>query len=111
MTLHQKTFAVLCSLVIFFGIIYLVKKGKLKEEFSWMWFLTGCMILVPVLWYDALVLMTKLIGAVLPTTTLFLSGIVFLLMMCLHFAIKISRLTDQVKNLAQKISLLEAGDD
>jgi hypothetical protein len=54
---------------------------------------------------------TKLIGAVLPTTTLFIFSIVFLVLLSLHFAIKISILTDQVKNLAQKVSLLEAQKD
>ena len=35
-------------------------------------------------------------------------GIVFLMFIALHFAIKISSLSDQVKNLAQKLSLIEA---
>jgi hypothetical protein len=107
MTLHQKIFAVACSLIIFLTIISLVKKGRLKEEFSAIWLLIGVVILVPVLWYDALVFFTRSIGAVLPTTTLFIFGIVFLLVLCLHFAIRISRLCDQVKNMAQQISLME----
>ncbi len=35
-------------------------------------------------------------------------GIVFLMFISLHFAVKISSLSDQVKNLAQKLSLHEA---
>lgn len=108
MTLHQKIFALVCSLIIFAAIIYLVKKRRLKEEFSWVWFLTGCIVIVPVLWYGLLEFLSRLIGAVLPTTTLFIFGIILLLVICLHSAIKISHLTDQVKNLAQKVSLLEA---
>jgi Uncharacterized conserved protein (DUF2304) len=106
--LQQKIFAVLASLSILFTIVYLVKKGKLREEYSWLWLLTGLIILVLVFWYDLLVLLTKMIGAVLPTTTLFTFGIIFLMLIALHSAIKISLLNDQVKNLAQKISLLEA---
>ena len=64
-----------------------------------------------VLWYDLLLFLTKLIGAVVPTTTLFIFGIVFLVILCLHFAVKISCLTGQVKNLAQEISLLRAQKD
>jgi hypothetical protein len=111
MTLPQKIFAVITCLLLFAIILYLVKKGKLREEFSWLWLLTGLVLLVLVLWYDILLFFTKLIGAVLPTTTLFLFGIVFLILLSLHFAIKISILTDQVKNLAQKLSLLEAQKD
>ena len=108
MLLHQKIFAVLASLAIFAVIIYLVKKGKLREEYSWLWLLTGAVVLLLVVWYDLLLFLTNLIGAVTPTTTLFIFGIVFLMLITLHFAIKISTLTDQVKNLAQKISILEA---
>jgi hypothetical protein len=107
-TLQQKIFALLISFLLFITIIYLVKKGKLREEYSWLWLLTGFVILTLVIWYDLLLLLTKLIGAVLPTTTLFIFGIIFLVLIILHFTIKISALTNQIKNLAQKISLLEA---
>ena len=108
MLLQQKIFAILASLSIFIVIIYLVKKRKLKEEYSWLWLLTGFVILVLVLWYDLLLLLTEWIGAVSATTTLFIFGIIFLMLIALHFAIRISSLSDQVKNLAQKVSLLEA---
>ncbi|MFC1516003.1 DUF2304 domain-containing protein [Thermodesulfobacteriota bacterium] len=108
MLMQQKIFAVLTSISVFATIIYLVKKGKLREEYSWLWLLTGLVMLVLVFWYDLLVLLTRLIGAVLPTTTLFIMGIIFLMLIALHSAIKISLLNDQIKNLAQKVSLLEA---
>ncbi|MFC1850504.1 DUF2304 domain-containing protein [candidate division CSSED10-310 bacterium] len=111
MTLQQKVFAVLISFSIFVTIIYLVKKGKLREEYSWLWLLTGVILLVLVLRYDFLLFLTKMIGAVLPTTTLFIFGIIFVMLLSLHFAIKISLLTEQVKNLGQKVSLLQVQQD
>ena len=108
MTPQQKIFAIITGICIFIVIIYLVKKRKLREEYSWLWLLTGFVILVLVLWYDLLVFLTDLIGAITPTTTLFIFGIIFLMLIALHFAIKISSLSDQVKNLAQQVSLLEA---
>jgi len=108
MTITQTIFAVLTGLLIFTTIIYLVKKGMLREEYAWMWLLTGFILLVLTVWYDLVVFITRLIGAVTPTTTLFLFGILFLIFIALHFAIKISLLTGQVKNLAQKVSILEA---
>ncbi len=108
MTLSQTAFGVVTVFIIFFTIIYLVKKGKLREEYSWMWLLTGLILLIVVLRFDFLVYISRLIGAVSPTNTLFVFGIIFLIFLCLHFAIKISLLTYEVKNLAQKVSLLEA---
>jgi len=111
MTLHQKIFAVFVSLAIFVVIITLVRNRKLRAEYSWLWLLTGFVVFVLVVWYDLLVKLTTLIGAVAPTTTLFIFSIIFLVFVSLHFAIKISQLSDQLKNLTQKISLLEAGID
>lgn len=108
MPLQQKIFAFSTSIFIFVAIIYLIKKGKLREEYSWLWFLTGLAILTLTVWYDLLRFLTGLIGAVLPTTTLFIFGIIFMMLIALHSAVKISILNDQIKNLAQKVSLLEA---
>ena len=108
MSIQQKVFAILVSIFIFIIIINLVKNKKLKEEYSWLWLLTGFLIIIMVLWYDLLLMLTHLIGAVLPTTTLFIFSILFLICLALNFAIKISALTDQVKNLSQKVSLMEA---
>ncbi|MFZ5572842.1 MAG: DUF2304 domain-containing protein [Thermodesulfobacteriota bacterium] len=108
MTLSQTAFGVAVVFVIFFTIIYLVKKGRLREEYSWMWLLTGLILFIVVLRYDILVEISQWIGAVSPANTLFLFGIIFLIFLSLHFAIKISVLTYEVKNLAQKISILEA---
>jgi len=108
MTIQQKIFAVFASILIFVVIINLVKNKKLKEEYSWLWLLTGVVIIMLVLWYDVLLMLTHLIGAVLPTTTLFIFAILFLICLALDFAIKISKLTDQVKNLSQNVSIMEA---
>lgn len=107
MLLRQKIFAIIVIILMFITIIYLVKERKLREEYSWLWLITGTILLILVFYYDILLFITKLIGAVVPTSTLFLFGIVFLIFLSLHFAIKISYLYNQVKNLAQKVSLLE----
>ena len=111
MTPHQKIFAVFVSLAIFVVIITLVRNRKLRAEYSWLWLLTGLAVFVLVVRYNLLVKLTALIGAVAPTTTLFIFSITFLVFVSLHSAIKISQLSDRLKNLTQKISLLEAGID
>ncbi len=69
MTFQQKVFAVFASLFILGLIIHLVKRRKLREEYAWVWLLTGCVILLLVLWYDLLLFLTDLIGAMTATTT------------------------------------------
>lgn len=94
------------SITIFFFTIELVRKKRLREEYSLLWLATSLTMMVFIIKYDWLVKLTTLIGAVLPTTTLFLGSILFLGIIAVQFSIKISKLTDQVKDLVQENALL-----
>lgn len=94
------------GLGILVTILELIRKRKLREEYSVLWFATGIGILVLALWFPLLERLTALLGVVWPATTLFLFGLIFLVLISLHFSIKVSRLTDQVKDLAQESALL-----
>lgn len=107
-TLHQQLFAFATALVIFAFIVELVRRRRLREEYSWLWLLTGATMLVMVVWYRALLFITAMIGAMSPVTTLMLFSLLFLLAIAIHYSIIVSRLTVQVKNLAQELALLSA---
>jgi hypothetical protein len=106
MTLHQKVFALLLGIGILAVILEMVRRRRLGEEYSFLWLLIGAGIVVLVLWQDFLEWVTRLIGAVAPTTTIFLFGIVILVLINLHFSVKISKLSRQVKDLTQQIAFL-----
>jgi hypothetical protein len=106
MLLHQKIFAVVASILIMAVVVELVRRRKLQEEYSWLWLLTGAVIVALVIWYDLLVALTQLIGAIAPTTTLFIFGLLFLMIISLHYSIQISKLSFQVKEMAQQLTLL-----
>lgn len=108
MPFSQKIFALLICFVVFVVTINLVRKRKLREEYSVLWLLTSLFMFILVIRYEWLVALTGFIGAALPTSTLFIFSIVFLMLITVQFSIKISRLTDQVKNLAQENALLQA---
>jgi hypothetical protein len=108
MTPHQQIFAVLTSVVIFALILELVRRRQLREEYSWLWLLTGAATILLVVWQQLLLAITWLVGAVSPVTTILLCSLLFLLAIAIHYSIIISRLTTQVKNLAQELALLGA---
>ncbi|MDI6755685.1 MAG: DUF2304 domain-containing protein [Thermodesulfobacteriota bacterium] len=107
MFLHQKIFAIVASILIMFIVVELVRRRRLREEYSWLWLLTGAVIILLVVWYDLLVFITHLIGAIAPTTTLFIFGLLFLMLISLHYSIQISKLSHQVKEMAQQLTLLK----
>lgn len=106
MPLSQKIFALVISFFIFVCTINLVRKRKLREEYSILWLATSLVMFVLVVRYEWLVAITNFIGAGLPTTTLFIGAIIFLMLIAVQFSIKISALTEQVKNLAQENALM-----
>jgi hypothetical protein len=108
MTLQQQIFSLVVSVFVFACTINLVRKKRLREEYSTLWLATSAIIFVLIFKYDWLVLVTRLSGAVLPTTTLFIGSIIFLVLISVQFSIKISKLTDQLKNLAQDNALIRA---
>lgn len=108
MPLIQKMFALSVSIVILIIIVELVRRRKLREEYSVLWIVTGITIIVLSIWYKLLLFITKVIGAVLPTSTLFLFSLLFLILISLHFSVKISVLTDKLKDVSQEIAIMKA---
>jgi hypothetical protein len=96
------------SLVLLLVILELVRRRTLRVEYSWLWIAACLTSIVLILRYDLLVTLTGLVGAVVPTSTLFFLCILYLALLCLHYSIRISGLTHQVKDLAQEVALLRA---
>ena len=108
MPLRQKTLAILLSVGLIILIFELVRRRKLREEYSWLWMLTGAVVFVLAIWHNLLLSITRLLGIALPASTIFLFGVFFLILINLYFSVKISTLASQVKELTQKQAILES---
>jgi len=95
--------SILSALVLF----QLIRKKKLKEQYSLLWFLTVSVIFVFSVWESLLTRISDTIGIQVPSNALFLLALMFLFAIVLHFSLIVSRLTDQSKILAQKLALLD----
>jgi hypothetical protein len=108
---RQKILAAACGIGLLFAIIELVRRRRLKEEYSVLWIVAGIAIVVIGLNYALLERITQFIGAGLTSSTLFFFGIFFVLALSLQFSVKISRLETQVKNFAQELAIVNADKD
>lgn len=108
MSSNLKIFALLVSITFLVLIIDLVRRRKLREDYSAIYLFIGLAILVLILWFNLLVKLTNFLGAAVPASMLFLFALLFLLLMSLQYAVKLSKLSNDVKNLAQKIALMDA---
>src|SRR5206468_2633987 len=104
----QRVVIVLSAFALMVLIFELVRKRRLREEYSWLWLLTGFGILVLAFFpQDWLMEMADWLGSRNPPAAIFFLGFCFVTLLCLQFSVRLSRMTEQVKTLAQKIALLE----
>jgi hypothetical protein len=103
---ETRIIAVGGSLLVLAAVIELVRRRRLKEEYSVLWIVTGLVLLVLSLWYGLLLKVTDLIGAVLPSSTLFFFGLIFVMGMLLHFSVRVSALERRITALVQELALI-----
>ena len=108
MFLYPRQFiaSIILSVFLLVLILRLVQKGRLEIAYCWSWLGIGFGTLLVVIFYDLLVWLSKLIGAVNVTTTLFLLGFFIVLLLCLQFSLVLSHQRRQIKRLSQQLSLL-----
>ena len=109
MTSAQQLFAVTIGVLLLIFIIELVRRRQLREEYSWLWIVAGTAILIIVAWPQALTAVTAFVGAKTHTTAVFTLGILFLIVVCIHLCSKLSRVDNQLKELAQALAIQNAG--
>jgi hypothetical protein len=94
------------AFAILLMVIELVRRRKLKEEYSVLWVFTSVFILLVSIWYSLLSQVTNAIGAVSPASTLFFFGLLFCLVLLLHFSVRISSLERRLTSLVQEVGLM-----
>lgn len=98
--------AVAGSLALVALVLVLVRQRKLREEYTPIWLALAFGTLLISVWFDLLRGITWAIGAWAPSSTIFFVGEVFLVLICLNYAVRLSTLVTQVKNLAQEVAIL-----
>jgi hypothetical protein len=99
----------IASVVLLGVIIELIRSRRLRERYALLWLLTGVVLLVLSLWRDGLNTIAGWAGVTgYPPAVLFALGLLFVIVVLLHYSTVISRLSDQNTILAQRVALLEA---
>jgi hypothetical protein len=101
--------AAIASFVLLVVVFELIRSRRLRERYALLWLLTGVVLLVLSVWRGGLNTIAGWFGVTgYPPAVFFAVGSFFILIVLLHYATVISRLTDQNVLLAQKVALLEA---
>ena len=96
------------SIILLLITFELIRKERLREEYSLLWLFTGGVTLIFSFWPEFFLLqfITRITG-LFYLSAVFMIAFLFLLLIVLHFSVVISKLTDRNKELTQRHALLE----
>ena len=101
--------ATVVSLLLLIGVLELIRSRRLRERYALLWLATGVVLVVLSAWRGGLNTIAGWFGVRgYPPAVLFAVGLLFVILVLLHYSTVISRLSDQSTILAQRIALLEA---
>ena len=99
-------FTIGASVAALLLILELVRRRRLREEYSLLWLATAFAMLIMSGWRDLLHNLSATVGIVYPPNLLFLMTALFILILLLYFSTVITRLTQENKDIAQEVALL-----
>ena len=103
-----RVLALTCSLLLVSVVLWLVYRRHLREEYTPIWMGVALSLVLVSVRLDWLYALTRAIGAWTASSLIFFLGEVFLVVICLNYAVRLSRIGEEIKNLAQELALLRA---
>lgn len=89
-------------------VIELVRRGRLTEEYSFIWIASAAALLVLSLWRNLLDLAASALGVHYPPAVLLLVLTFFVVIVSLYFSVVVSRHRKEIEKLVEEVALLEA---
>ncbi|MFQ5512155.1 MAG: DUF2304 domain-containing protein [Candidatus Krumholzibacteriia bacterium] len=105
-TLHIQVISVVASLALIGGIVELIRRGKLREEYSLVWFAAALVFVYFSIWRHHMEALAQRMGIAYAPALLILLIIFFGSVWLIHFSIVVSRLTTENKRLTQEVAIL-----
>lgn len=107
MTVQLRVLLGVAVIVYFFLIIKFIKKRLLALKYALLWFFTGLVMGLLVLFPQAVTALVSLLGIQLAVNGIFLLGIAFSLMLIMSITVIVSHQTERIRSLAQDNAILE----
>ena len=103
-----RLLAVLGSVSLMVVVLWLVRRRSLREEHTPIWIGIATALTAVSVIPGLLQAITRTIGAWTPSSTLFFLGEACLVVLCLNFAVRLSRAGVHIKTLGQEMAILRA---
>jgi len=103
-----QVIAIICNLLLFYFVVNLVRKKRIREEYSLIWIVFCIVFLVFSFWRNGLEILASWLGIYYAPMAFLLILILGIFAILIHYSVVISRLTDQNTSLIQEMGILRA---
>jgi hypothetical protein len=105
--LRTQLFVIAVGVVMLLFILNLVRRKRLREQYSLLWILAATVLVLCAVFIRAVDRLAHVIGIYYPPAFLFLVAILMVMILQFHFSTVISNLREQNRSLTQDLGLLE----
>ncbi|GAB3891421.1 DUF2304 domain-containing protein [Spirosoma agri] len=88
-------------------IARLIVKGKLREEYSFIWIACTIVLIIFSVWRTGLTQISLLLGVYYPPSLIFLLGLFAVIGFLVHLSVVISKLQQSIKDLTHEVAFLK----
>lgn len=99
--------AIVISISFLIYISRLIVKGRLREEYSFVWIFSTVILIIFSFWREGLEVIADMLGIYEAPNMVFAAAILNILIYLLHLSIVASKLHKQNKELSQEMALLK----
>lgn len=99
--------AIAIAIIFMFFIFRLIARGKLREEYSFIWIVCTFLLLLFSIWRDGLDIIADLIGIYYAPSLIFLGAIFAIVIFLVHLSVVNSKQHKQIKEISQELALLK----
>ena len=106
--MSANIFFLLIVVVMEVLVLAQVRNQKMKEKYAALWLIVGVIMIVLALFPKLLDTLSRLVGIETPVNLLFLLAIIMLMGISLHLTLAISKITDDMRTLAEEVAIMKA---
>lgn len=106
MTIKIRIIAFVASILLIFIILELIRRRKLKPEYSIFWLIVGFIILLFAIFRHLLEKFSAFLGVFYPASALFIIAFACITMILIYITVLISELSSEKNEILKELSIL-----
>ncbi|MCI8299133.1 MAG: DUF2304 domain-containing protein [Lachnospiraceae bacterium] len=110
MSIRLQVILLVLLIFILIGMVTQIKRKKLDLKYTLSWFALIIALIVLTCFPKLLIVIADFLGITTPINMIFFCGFCFSLIIIYTLTVAISKMSDNIRSLTQKIALLEKGE-